>query len=218
MSNITEESFVPDPVLIDKIFNMNTTGSGLNYYSATINGKFRKGERYWNARWDLIKNSMDFNGKNFLEIACNMAILTTFLKKFKNINKAVGVDQPDELLRISGKPTTMQACKLLDVAYGVENMIKYFQVDLNKENYEDILGYDFDVVSALSIYKWMHDKERFLQYLCKFDNIIFEGHESDEQEIAKFSKHGYKAKVLGKTQIGVSYTDDATRTMILFYK
>ena len=52
----------------------------------------------------------------------------------------------------------------------------------------------------------------------KFKNILYEGHDSDEVEINRFQKLGFFSKILGKTQTGLSYSPDNTRTLILFTK
>ena len=77
---------------------------------------------------------------------------------------------------------------------------------------------DFDIVVAMSIYKWVDDKERFLQYLSQFRSILYEGHDPDDIEIERFAKYGFSHKVVGKTQTGISYSNDNTRTLMVFSK
>lgn len=217
LKRIFENNFYVNHTILEEAFKCNTSGNGLCYYGIDIDGKSYHGERNWNDRWNLLKDSLEFNGKNVLEIGCNMGILSIYLKKFRDINKAVGVDQPDEMLIVTNKRDTIKAAKLLKDGFCVDD-ISFVQMDLNKEKYEEILGYDFDIVAAMSIYKWIEDKERFLNYLSKFKHIIYEGHEPDEVEIEKFTKFGFNHKILGQTQTGVSYSKDNTRTLILFSK
>lgn len=205
--------------ILEKAFNINTSGDGKGsaYYKITVDKTTYGGERHWEPRWDLIKDCIDFANKNVLEVGCNMGIALTYLKKFRNINRAVGVDGTDEFLAQSNKKDTIKAAKLLDEGFCVKD-IDYIQLDFNKDKYEEILGKNFNVIIAMSILRWISDSDRFLKYLSNFENIIYEGHESDETEIEKFNKLGFKSKILGKTQTGASYAEDHTRSVILFYK
>jgi 2-polyprenyl-3-methyl-5-hydroxy-6-metoxy-1,4-benzoquinol methylase len=216
MQEIIEKNYYVNHELLEKAFDYNTSGNGKCYYSATINGKKYNGERNWDERWSLLKNCIDFNNKNVLDIGCNMGIFLTYLKKFKNIKNALGIDEPDELLKLSNKSETINSAKLLSSGFGVD--ISFKQIDINKENYEEIIGCNFDIVIAMSIYKWINDKDRFLKYLSNFNNILYEGHGSDEEEINRFSQFGYNYKIIGKTQTGLSYDENNTRTIIVFYK
>lgn len=217
LKDILDNNFYVDHDILAQAFNCNTSGNGLCYYGLDIAGKSYKGERKWEDRWNVIKDAMDYNNKSVIEIGCNMGIVLTYLKKFRNIGKALGVDEPDEMLIATNKKDTIKAAKLLDAGFQVPD-IKYLQIDLNAVNYEEILGTDFDIAVAMSIYKWIDDKDRFMKYLSNFKNVLYEGHDSDEVEIARFAEQGFTAKILGKTQTGVSYASDHTRTLILFSK
>lgn len=214
LEKIENTNYYVNHDILKQAFSLNTSGNGKCYYGATINKKIYTGERNWDERWNLIKDCIDFNGKSILEIGCNMGIAAIYLKKFKQTSITVGVDQPDELLKASNKKDTIVAANLLAKGFGVD--VGFKQIDLNKEPYEQLLGQEFDVAIAMSIYKWIDDKERFLQYLSKFKHVIYEGHDSDDVEIERFAKLGFKAKILGKTQTGQSYSPDNTRTIILF--
>ena len=217
LKRILDNNFYVDHTILEEAFKCNTSGNGLCYYGINIAGKSYKGERKWEDRWDLIKDAIDYNNKSVLEIGCNMGIVLTYLKKFRNIGKAIGVDEPDDMLIATNKRDTIKAAKLLDKAFQVPD-ISYIQIDLNKVDYETILGTDFDIAVAMSIYKWIDDKDRFMKYLSKFKTVIYEGHDPDDIEIERFAKQGFSAKILGKTQTGVSYAADHTRTLILFTK
>jgi SAM-dependent methyltransferase len=204
---------------LEEAFSLNTSGNGKCYYGANLGGVTYIGERDWDVRWNLVKDCINFNNKNVIEIGCNMGIFINYLKKFRNINKAVGVDQPDDLLIKTNKKDTIKAAKLLTQGLCLqENDINYVQIDLNKENYENSLGTDFDIAIAMSIYKWIDDKDRFLTYLSNFKTVLYEGHDSDDVEIERFKQKGFDYKILGKTQTGLSYSSDSTRTLILFIK
>lgn len=204
---------------LDKAFSYNTSGNGRCYYGAKIGNKTYQGERDWDKRWELMKDCIDYTGKHVLEIGCNMGIFISYLKKFKNIGTAVGIDQPDEMLIASNKRDTITAAKMLTKGLGIENEVEFIQMDLNTAAYEKWFPRElFDIVIVQSILKWIDDKERFLNFLSNFPIILYEGHDSDSEEIARFAKLGFKATILGKTQVGKSYGEDQTRTLILFEK
>lgn len=58
---------------------------------------------------------------------------------------------------------------------------------------------------------WVQDKERLLHYLSHFSEVLYEGHDSPEMEIARFEKLGFsRHTILGTT--------DARRFLIHFSK
>ena len=78
-------------------------------------------------------------------------------------------------------------------------------------NYEEKIGYDYDIVFCMSLIHWVKDKNRLMRYLSNFNHVIFEGHESNSVEIAQFKKYGFdKYAILGNA--------DKERTIILFSK
>lgn len=204
---------------LDKAFSYNTSGNGRCYYGAKLGNKIYEGERNWDMRWDLMKDCIDFTGKNVLEIGCNMGIFISYLKKFAGIGRAVGIDQPDDMLISSNKRDTILAAKALTKGLGIDGQVEFVQLDINTQDYTTLFPVgSFDVVIAQSILKWVEDQDRFIQYLSSFPVILYEGHDADDLEISRFSKYGFKHKILGKTQVGKSYGPDQTRTLILFIK
>ncbi len=191
-------------------------GGGKPYYSIEILGERLDGERKWELRWDLFKDHIDYSDMKILELGCNVALMSTYLLKHRNAHKALGIELPNDILNTNGNPRMMEAAKLISEGFGVH--VPITQINLNESNYEEIIGTKFDIVLCMSLLKWINDKERMLDYLAKFSRILYEGHDSDEEEIARFSKRGFKHKILGKTQIGASYQQEETRTIIYFHK
>lgn len=206
-----------DHNLLKSVFSTHTGGSKCSYYSLELDGFKYEGERNWNLRWDILKDACNYQDKRILDIGCNIAITLTYMKKFRNAGYCLGVDMPDTLLSKTGKPNTMTAAKKLDDAFKVSN--DYLQIDLNDSNYESHIGTNFDIVIVMSILKWIDDKERFLNYLKNFNTIIYEAHESNKEIIELFSRIGFnKYKILGETQVGLSYDANHTRVLFLFTK
>ncbi len=194
-----------------------TGGSnGQSYNAVTIQGVRFPGERAWDDRWELIKDAMDYRGKRVLELGSNVALASTYLLKYREVAECIGVDRPDDLLAMSGMPRLMEAAKMLHRAFNVNP--KIVQMDINNTDYEKFLGFNYDVAFCMSFLKWVDDKERLLDYLSNFKHIIFEGHEADSIEIERFQQRGFDYRILGKTQVGVSYPKDAFRTLIYFFK
>ena len=193
------------------------TGGGRDksYNELVVNGVRFPGERKWDLRWNLIKDVISFKGKKILELGSNVALASVYLLKYRKAASCTAVDLPNAQLAQRGTPHLLRAARLVQRAFGMR--VKLLQVDLNKNNYESSIGYSYDVVICMSLLKWVHDKERLLQFLSHFPHVIYEGHDSDDREIARFRAHGFTShKILGKTHIGVSYASDKKRTLIYF--
>ena len=44
---------------------------------------------------------------------------------------------------------------------------------------------------ALSVLHWVQDKERFLAFVGRFDEVIFEGHDSSRTERSRLRQAGF---------------------------
>lgn len=203
--------------LLQEAWTISGGGSnGRPYYSLDIDGVHLEGERPWEERWKFIQGAMDYQGKRILELGCNITLTSIYLIKYCNAYEAVGVDRPYKELAEFGTPMLIESAKMTQLAFGIN--VPILQTDINNSPYEKLIGYNYDVVICMSFLKWVYDKERLLDYLSQFNHIIFEGHEADQIEITRFQNYGFQYRVLGKTQIGASYSADAYRTLIYFFK
>ncbi|MFC1842090.1 class I SAM-dependent methyltransferase [Candidatus Dependentiae bacterium] len=206
VSKRTSENFIINPEkvhFIEKAWSVNTGGpSCKNYYAITINGKFYKGNRLWDTRWNIIKDATDYDGKNILELGCNMGLIATCLKKYRNANVSVGVEGPDSFLARQGSPHRVRAAKWF--AQGFEVDVKFVQADLSGEpNYESKIGYDYDIVFCFSLMHWIKDKKRLLAYLSQFNEVIYEGHDGLTTELNRFKQCGFNHyRILGRAKRG----------------
>ena len=216
-SQFLDQISIPiDQTKLQKAWKIPTGGSdGKSYYNLQIDGVSLIGERSWRNRWNLLKNLIDFQGKKILELGCNTALCSIFFQKFRG-SICTGVDLPDPVLSANGNPRMMEASFLIQEAF--DTHIPIHQIDLNRENYETLIGHQFDVVICMSLLKWVQDKERLLDYLAKFKHVLYEGHDSNFVEIERFTSRGFRYQIVGKTQIGVSYSQNEFRTLIYFYK
>lgn len=187
--------------LVEKAWGINTSGDKVtSYYSIHINDRMFPGIRPFELRWNMIKDVIDFSDKNILELGCCTALPSTLLKKYRNVARAVAVDMASHRL---------EAARLFARAFEVN--VEFYKLHFGNDNYEEFLGYDFDVVICMSILHWVQDKDRFMKYLSHFKNIIFEGHNGPSVEIEQFRKYGFE----NYKKLGVS---DNGRTLFLFYK
>src|SRR3990167_4949145 len=193
-----KEQFFVDPEkmpLINYAWSINTVGNGVSpsappsYYSAIINGQYLPGARPWEMRWDLIKDATVYKGKRILELGCCTALASTFLKRYRGAAYSLCIDAPDYILKSQGSPDRLLAAKLVAHAFDVE--VDFAQIDLNRDNYEEEIGYDFDIALCMSLLRWIDDKDRLMHYLSHFSEVIFEGHDPDQVEIERFKKYSF---------------------------
>ncbi len=153
------------------------------YYSLEVDGHCFPGERPWLPRWTVLSSVTDFEGKNVLELGCNMGLLSTFLLKDKKAANSVATDVDSGILK---------AAKLVAKAYDVAPTFVRQDFD-SPENWEEILDESKpDVVFALSVLNWVKDKERLLKFLGRYREVIFEGHDSVAVETDRFKQVGFK--------------------------
>ena len=158
----------------------------LAYYSFNFEGYHFPGERSWEKRWEVLRSITNFNNRRVLELGCNMSLLSCFLVREEKAAAVMGVDIDENIL---------EAAKLVSSALRVDT--EYRQVDFDSAaNWEDGLnGFNPDVVFALNVLNWVQDKSRFLDFLGRFEEVIFEGHDSFEIEKERFATRGF-SKIL----------------------
>jgi tRNA A-37 threonylcarbamoyl transferase component Bud32 len=172
----------------------NSPGRPVAYYELCEHGHTFPGERPWKDRWETFRSVTDFRGKRVLELGCNLSLLSCFLLRERRASAALCID---------ADATILAAAHLVADAYSVSPA--YRQVDFDgPEDWEsELLGFEADVVFALSVLNWIEDKPRFLDFLAKFDEVIFEGHDPFEVERERFTLRGFTEVEL----VGVSVRD-----------
>jgi hypothetical protein len=111
-----------------------------------------------------------------------MALLSAFMLKEAGVAAALAVDRD---------PAILEAAAKVAQAFGVQP--EFRQVDFDRDaGWEDRLqAFVPDVVVALSVLHWVQDKARFLAFLGRFDEVIFEGHDSSRTERARLREAGF---------------------------
>ncbi|GAA3670700.1 hypothetical protein GCM10022237_33080 [Nocardioides ginsengisoli] len=157
----------------------NARGQGLAYYALSYRGSHLSGERAWPLRWDPIAASVDFTGKRVLELGCNMGLLSNFAK-MHGAAETHGVDHDH---------TIVDAAKT--VARAFETGCTFEQLDLmGEEKWEERLS-GYDMVTALSIVHWLPDRDRVLRFLAQHAELLYEGHDELDDEIALLNSLGF---------------------------
>jgi hypothetical protein len=85
----------------------------------------------------------------------------------------------------------LSAAAKVALAFGAQPQFQ--QVDFDRDpGWEDQLeAFAPDVVIALSVLHWVQDKARFLAFLGRFDEVIFEGHDSSRIERSRLRRAGF---------------------------
>lgn len=154
----------------------------LAYYSFAFEGFHFPGERPWGKRWQALQSITNFKNRRILELGCNMSLLSCFLIREEKAAAVMGVDIDASIL---------EAAKLVSSAFNVAP--EYKQIDFDSpENWEDLLsGFNPDVVFALNVLNWVQCKSRFMDFLGRFEEVIFEGHDSFDIEKERFVQCGF---------------------------
>jgi predicted nicotinamide N-methyase len=172
------------------------------YYELEFDGLRFPGERPWAMRWRVLRHATRYTGRRVLELGCNMALLSTFALKEAGAAAALAVDRDPAILAAAAK---------VALAIGVQPTFR--QIDLDRDDdWEDQLeAFAPDVVVALSVLHWVQDKARLLAFLGRFDEVLFEGHDSSRIERGRLRQAGF-------TEIDLVDTSERGRPILLARK
>ena len=161
----------------------NAPGVPAAYYSFVYDGVHFPGRRAWEQRWSYLEMAASYEGKRVLELGCNMGLLSTYSIRAGGAVAAMGVDADGGIL---------EAARLVARALGVTPMFAQINVDSARDWESQLLDFRADLVFALSVLKWVRDKTRFLAFLGKFPELVFEGHDDLDVEIARLKSVGFE--------------------------
>jgi hypothetical protein len=96
-------------------------------------------------------------------------------------------------LAVDADPAILEAAAKVAAAFGVAP--EFRRVDFDRDSgWEDQLeAFRPDVVVALSVLHWVEDQARFLAFLGRFDEVVFEGHDSSRIERERLRQAGFAA-------------------------
>jgi ubiquinone/menaquinone biosynthesis C-methylase UbiE len=161
------------------------------YYSLTIDGIYLPGERPWRPRWEQLRGATSLRGKRVLELGCNMALFSSFAIAEESAACAMAVDADARILKAAALVT--RACNA---------QVELVCQDFDEQGWEDRLAsFRPDVVTALSVVQWVADKDRFLQFLGRFPELLYEGHDPVDIERARLLGAGFdRVELIGESE------------------
>ncbi|MFL5482640.1 MAG: methyltransferase [Gemmatimonadaceae bacterium] len=165
------------------------------YYSLDVSGVNFPGERPWVLRWTHIRRSVDFRGKRFLELGCNLGLLAAHAK-LSGASFCLAVDIDADIL---------SAARIAAKALGADVQFSQQNLDSSNQWEMDLNGYD--IVSALSVMHWLKDKERAWRFLADQKEVLYEGHESGDEAVKRF-------RTLGFAHVSVLSVSERGRSLI----
>lgn len=151
--------------------NANSPGANKAYYSLKIDGLNLRGERPWEVRWGNLQKKVDFRKLRILELGCNLGLFSTFMK-LNGADSCTGLDIDEDIVK---------AALLVSQAFGINNEYYVCNFDTFVCWEEKYLNYD--MVLALSVAHWVKDKDRFYQFLRRFNRLLYEGHDEIDIEL-----------------------------------
>jgi len=143
-------------------------------------------------RWNVFRGITDYSGKRILELGCNMGLLSTHLLKDAGAAAAMAVDR---------NPKVLDAARMVNCAFNVEATLLVQDFDASEEWETKLAAFEPDIVFALSVLNWVEDKQRFLKFLGRFPEVVFEGHECFEWESRRLASVGFtRVDRVGKSE------------------
>jgi hypothetical protein len=157
-------------------------GRTIAYYALEFEGLRLPGERPWAGRWRILRRVTTYANRRVLELGCNMALLSTFVLKEAGAAAALAVDRD---------PAILDAAARVADAFGVQPQLRRIDFDRDPDWESELQAFAPDVVVALSVLHWIADKARLLAFLGRFDEVIFEGHDSSRTERSRLRQAGF---------------------------
>lgn len=171
------------------------------------------GVREWMPRWNVLRDITNYKEKRILELGCNSGLLSTYLSLYEHPHFVLGVDGCEDII----KSAHLVALALNASSHFDTVRISKDMRNMHKESWQDKLGYNFDIVFCLSLYRWVSDQPGLLKYLLNFNEVIFENHDNRNSLAAivkSFEAAGYEYKVIRSS----AHKDYYGRSLVHFYK
>jgi len=179
----------------------NAPGQGVSYYSMTFQGFPLPGERPWEDRWRIFEEAVSWPKARVLELGCNLGLLSTFAK-LKGAEAALGVDADADIL---------EGNRLVQRAFKIDYPTVQCSFDDLRAWEDELAAFRPTIVTALSVLNWVAQRDRFMQFLGRFDRVLFEGHDPDVIECRRLEAVGF-------TRIELLARSERERPVILAYR
>ncbi len=159
-------------------------GRAIAYHELEFEGVVLPGERPWAERWRQLRAITDYRGKRVLDLGCNLGLLSVFLLKEAGAAATLAVDRDPEIL---------QAAAEIARAFRVQPEFCALDFDADPAWEAGLAAFRPDIVFALSVSHWLRDRARFVAFLGRFDELIYEGHDSARTERRRLAAAGFSA-------------------------
>jgi SAM-dependent methyltransferase len=159
-------------------------GRAIAYHELEAHGLIFPGERPWAERWRHLRAITDWRGKRVLELGCNQGLLSIFLLKEAGVAAALGVDRDPEILEAAAETAR---------AFHVRPKFRRIDFDADPDWEADLAAFRPDVAVALSVAHWLRYPARFFAFLGRFEELIYEGHDSARTERRRLAAAGFAA-------------------------
>jgi SAM-dependent methyltransferase/predicted Ser/Thr protein kinase len=159
-------------------------GRAIAYHELEVEGLVFPGERPWRERWQHLRAVTDYRGKRVLELGCNQGLLSVFLLKEAGAAAVLAVDRD---------PLILEAAAETAVAFHVRPEFRRIDFDADARWEAALAAFRPDVVFALSLAHWLRDQARFFAFLGRFEELIYEGHDSARTERRRLAAAGFTA-------------------------
>jgi SAM-dependent methyltransferase len=177
-------------------------GERIAYYELEFKGVRFAGERPWGPRWNCLRDVTAYAERRVLELGCNLALFSTFALKDAGAGAALAVDADPKILEAAGKVAAV---------FGVAPEFRVIDFDRDAGWEDKLEAFGPDVVIALSVLHWVADEARFLAFLGRFDEVVFEGHDSSRIERERLRQAGF-------TEVDLVDTSERGRPILLARK
>ena len=157
-------------------------GQAIAYYALDVDGVRLPGERPWAERWRLLGGIADCAGRRVLELGCNMALLSVHLLRDSGAAAALAVDRD---------PAILTAAAGIAEAFQVRPELRRVDLDGDADWETALAAFAPDVVFCLSVLNWVGDKGRLLAFLGRFEELVYEGHDSARVEARRLRGAGF---------------------------
>jgi predicted Ser/Thr protein kinase/SAM-dependent methyltransferase len=157
-------------------------GRAIAYYALEVEGVRFPGERPWAARWRLLAGVTSCAGKRVLELGCNMALLSVHLLRESGAAAALAVDRD---------PAILAAAAELAAAFQVRPELRRVDLDDDAGWEASLAAFEPDLVFCLSVLNWVRDEGRLLAFLGRFEELVYEGHDSARTEARRLRGAGF---------------------------
>ena len=105
----------------------------------------------------------------------------------------------------------ISAASLVAEAFDVTPEFRVVDLDSPDDWEEDLLAFDADMVFALNVLYWVKNKDRLLQFLGQYSEVVFEGHDNTANEIEQLLEVGF-------TEVRMLAVSERGRAVIAFKK